>query len=417
MARMLIFVTVLLILNSSLCAEQVQVPPTDIQTINTLGTVEIPSLRGNETCKATISVNDRYKQKDGIDFLKLLLVDEQGNKVVDKGFRTIGKQFSIDVIDLDADGEKDFVFLVREKDFNHIHKTLVIHRRVWKTDLKEILTMPYAGETDGGIKWKYKHSYFRQDDGNIHIKLTLEHDASNRTSSHLPVKTRWINIADRDVPHDLKESEPPNPMQWYCRKEEYFIPNLLGDKGYTIRANPKRGSYPSTRDPLRTIQVVDKDGSVVAERPFRAYFGGYRLALFDIDADGDKEFIFVLHTGSGTGYMFFEVSIDKIVGGQFIPLVTFPLGVAASQGEWGFTEWKYRGYNQDNPTEVAFEIILHYMTFPSYKEDGVPDSFPREDSIVLLFKKYEYIISSIYPSKSAKRPRDNWRKGDSWIFK
>jgi hypothetical protein len=156
----------------------------------------------------------------------------------------------------------------------------------------------------------------------------------------------------------------------------------------------------------------------VAERPFRSYFGGYRLGLFDFDADGDKEFIFILHTGSGTGYMGFTVSIDKVVGGQFIPLVTFPIGESSSYtGEWSFTEWKYWGYGQDDPTQVASEMILNYFAVESYKGDGVPDNFPRADRMVLLFQKDTFSINTIYPENLKERPKENIKVGSNWIFK
>lgn len=362
---------------------------------------------------ASISLDDRYKSHDNITHLKFLLVDSQGKKITDYPFDIVGNHFSIDVIDLDNDGQKDFVFIIREPILSHIHKTMVIYRTIIdNTDLKIFMSVPYAGKTKDGTAWSYKHSYFKQDDGSIHIKLTPD-----KTSPKLTAKTRWINIADRTASYDLKQSEPPNPMQMCFRKEEYYIDNLLGDKGYTIRANPKKNSSPFNRSPLRSIQVIDNNESVVSERPFRAYYGGYWLALFDIDADNDKEFIFILQTGSGTGYMAFEMSIDKIVDGQFIPIVTFPIAVAGNQGQWGFTEWKYRGYHKQEPSEVVFELVLHYMTFPEYKGDSIPESVPREDSIILQFKQGEYIISTIYPPESEKRPRDNWRLGDSWIFK
>lgn len=417
MVRMLIVFTIIFILSSTSSSAQTQILPTDIHTIDTMGTTEIPNYKNSETYKATVIVNERYKSQDDISHLKFLLVDSQDNKIVEKSFDTMGNKFSIDIIDLDGDGEKDFVFFVREQILSHIHKTLVIHRKLRRTHLKEILSIPYAGKTNGGTDWTYKHSYFRQDEGNIHIKLTLDIDTPDKTTSHFPAKTRWINIADQGAPTDIKKSEPPNPMQMYFRKEEYFIPNLLGDKGYTIRVNPKRGAYLSGRDILRSIQVVDKDGNIVAERPFRAYYGGYRLALFDIDADDDKEFIFILHTGSGTGYMAFEMSIDKIVGGQFIPIVTFPIAVAGNQGEWFFSDWKYKGYDQTDPTDVVFSMTLHYTVSSLYEKDGLPDNFPREENIVFQFKKDKYIISTIYPSKTAERPRNNWVLDDNWIFK
>jgi hypothetical protein len=411
-------VITLFILNSSLCAEQVQIPSNDIQTIDTFGTATIPGYKDEKPYKATISIDDKYKGEGDIDLLKFMLMDEQENKVFDKILMTTERHFVLEVVDLDGDEEKDFVLFVRKKDFRHISKTLVILRRVWRKGVKEVLSMPYAGETNEGIKWKYNHSYFRQDDGNIHIKLALEHGTSRETDSSLPVKTRWINIADRGFQHDLQESEPPDPMQLCFRKEEYFIPNLLGGEGYTIRAHPKKGSYPSTRDPLRTIQVVDKDGSVIAERPFRAYFGGYWLGLFDFDADGDKEFIFIFHTGSGTGYMGFVVSIDKIFGGQFIQLVTFPIAEASSYtGDWGFSEWKYLGYGKVNSPEVAFEMILNYSTSSLYKGDSIPDNFPRAHKMLLLFRKDIFSINTIYPENLEERPRENAKVGSNWIFK
>jgi hypothetical protein len=184
------------------------------------------------------------------------------------------------------------------------------------------------------------------------------------------------------------------------------------------------------RDSLRAIQVVDKDGNVFAERPFRGYFGGYGLTLFDIDEDGDMEFFFLLQTNSGTGICGQEISIDKIVNGQFIPLLTYPVAAENTMiGAWAFSEWKYREYGVNNPSNVAFEMVLNYSTSDRYKEeDFISDSFPRADKMVILFEKDNYSINFIYSADPGKRPlyRENdigphwglpsgWSWG--WIFK
>jgi hypothetical protein len=206
MSRVLTVLCISFISTSFPSAAQNQISLTDIKTINKLGNVDIPNYRGSESCKATISIDEKYKNDVYRHQLYLLLTDSQGDKVVGHSFATMGQPFAIDIIDLDADGEKDFIFFKsknfvrfnRDKDNSHIYKTLVICRRIRTlTSLKEVLSMPYAGKTSEGVEWKYNHSYFRQDDGNIHIKLTLETDSPENLSSSLPVKTRWINIADR----------------------------------------------------------------------------------------------------------------------------------------------------------------------------------------------------------------------------
>ncbi len=413
MARMLTIVFVLSILSSLIYAEQVQVPSSEIHTLNTIGTVELPCLRGDETCKAIISVNESYKNQDDISYLKFTLIDNNGNKVSYLLFDTIARQFSMDIIDLDADGEKDFVFFIREQFLDHIHKTMVIYRAINNSIyLKKVLSVPYAGKTKDGINWNYKHSYFRQENGNVHIKLTLDNH-----SPSFPVKTRWINIADRSVPHVLKESEPSRPMpegQW---KDGIFIPNLLGKKGYTIQVEPVLGTNRMVElYYTRTIKVIDENGKVIAQRHFKAFH--YDLNLFDIDADGDKEFICVFHTGSGTGFMSFEMSIDKIIGGQFIPYITCPLARSRDvTGDWSFTEWKYLGYEQENPLEVAFEMVLNYSAPDRNKEIGVPDRFPRADKIIMLFQKDTFSINLIYPESLENRPLRTEGKGWYMIFK
>jgi hypothetical protein len=424
---MLSFFIALIILNNCLWAQNNQTTFTDILTINKLGTTNILNYKDSQTYKATISIDDRHKQNDGLDRLRFLLVDEQGNTVVDYDFKTIDKHFSIDCIDLDNDGERDFIFIIRENDFRHIHQTLVIQRRTWQY-LTEVLSIPYSGETNEGIKWKYNHSYIRQEDGHFHLMLTPEQDISNKTNSHLPVKPICINIGDKSVLPDLKESEPNIPFTWYFREEEYFIDNLLGDTGYTVRVNPKRelGSYPLEKMPLRTIQVVDKDGRVIAERPFRGYNGVYRLGLFDIDQDGDIEFIFILQTNFGTGICGYEISIDKIVNGQFIPLLTYPIAAENTmRGAWAFTEWKYRGYGLNNPSNVAFEMVLNYRTISSsfYKGDVIPDDIPKADKMVILLEKDKYSINFIYSADPGKRPlsRENdtgphWGLPSGWSW-
>jgi hypothetical protein len=412
---MLATVFVLFILSSSLCAEQVQVPSSEIHTINTIGTVELPCLRGDETCKATVTVDDWYKTQDDISCLKFTLVDNKGNKVSDLLFVTIARQFSIDIIDLDGDGEKDFVFFIREQFPSHVHKTMVIYRAVNNSSYhRKVLSVPYAGKTKDGINWNYKHSYFRQENGNIHIKLTLD-----KHSPSFPVKTRWINIADRSVPHVLKASKPSHPLPKGQLKDGIFIPNLLGKKGYTIQLeDPVLGGNRMVElYYTRTIKVIDENGKVIAQRHFKAFYI-YDLNLFDIDADGDKEFIFVFHTGSGTGFMAFEMSIDKIVGGQFIPYITCPLAEAWDvTGDWSFTEWKYLGYEQEHPSEVAFEMVLNYSASDRHKELGVPDDFPRAEKMIMHFQKDTFSINLVYPESLENRPLRTEGKDWYMIFK
>jgi hypothetical protein len=430
MTRMLSFFIALIILNNCLWAQNNETILTDIQTINNLGTTSIQNYKGGKTYKAAISIDDGYKQDDRLDLLRLLLTDENGNNVLDSTFTTMEKQFSIDFIDLDNDGERDFIFIIRENDFRHIHQTLLIKRIVWQS-LTEVLSIPYAGQTNEGVKWKYNHSYIRQEDGHFHIMLTPEQDISNKTNSPLPVKPVCINIGDKSGLPDWKQPEPNNPLKWYHHQNEFFMPNLLGNTGYTVRVINLEGdpNSPPYRDSLRAIQVVDKDGNVFSERPFRGYFGWYGLTLFDIDEDGDMEFFFLLEKG-GTGYADYEISIDKIVNGQFIPLLTCPVAAANSwTGDWAFSEWKYREYGLNNPSNVAFGMVLNYSTSDrDKKEDVIPDSFPRADKMVILFEKDKYSINFIYSAEPGKRPlsRENdigphwglpsgWSWG--WIFK
>ena len=82
--------------------------------------------------------------------------------------------------------------------------------------------------------------------------LALEQDILNETNPGLPKKNICINIGDKSPVHHLKESEPNIPCTWYFSKEEYFIDNLLSDTGYTVRVNPKRGSFSTMeKNPLR----------------------------------------------------------------------------------------------------------------------------------------------------------------------
>jgi hypothetical protein len=178
MTRMLSFFIALIILNNCLWAQNNETTLTDIQTINKLGTTSIQNYKGGQTYKAAISIDDPPKQDDGLDRLRFLLTDENGNDVVDSTFTTMEKQFSIDCIDLDNDGERDFIFIIRENDFSHIHQTLLIKRRAWQKDLTDVLSIPYADQTNEGVKWKYNHSYIRQEDGHFHIMLTPEQDIS-----------------------------------------------------------------------------------------------------------------------------------------------------------------------------------------------------------------------------------------------
>jgi hypothetical protein len=409
---MLATVFVLFILSSSLCAEQVQVPSSEIHTINTIGTTELPCLRGDETYIATVIVNQSDTNQDETSYLTL--IDNKGNKVSYLLFHKLEKQFSIDIIDLDGDGEKDFVFFIREQFLSHVHKTMVIYRAINNNIcLKKVLSVPYAGKTKDGINWNYKHSYFRQENGNIHIKLTLD----NHNPS-FPVKTRWINIADRSVPHVLKESEPSRPMPEGLWQDGIFIPNLLGKKGYTIQVEPVVGVHRMELYPTRTIKVIDEDENLLAQRQFMAFHGRCGLNLFDIDADGDLEFILLRHSGSGTGCIAWEMSIDKIVGGQFIPYITCPLAEAEElTGDWSFTEWKYLGYEQEHPSEVAFEMVLNYSASDRHKELGVPDDFPRAEKMIMHFQKDTFSINLVYPESLEKRPLRT--EGEGWwmIFK
>jgi hypothetical protein len=46
-----------------------------------------------------------------------------------------------------------------------------------------------------------------------------------------------------------------------------------------------------------------------------------------------------------------------------------------------------------NPSKVAFEMSLYYMTSDRYKGDIIPEGFSSADEMVLLFEKDKYSIN------------------------
>ena len=70
-----------------------------------------------------------------------------------------------------------------------------------------------------------------------------------------------------------------------------------------------------------------------------------------------------------------------------------------------------------NPSKVAFEMSLYYMTSDRYKGDIIPEGFSSADEMVLLFEKDKYSINCIYSADSGNRARSNWKNGSDWIFK
>ena len=70
-----------------------------------------------------------------------------------------------------------------------------------------------------------------------------------------------------------------------------------------------------------------------------------------------------------------------------------------------------------NPSKVAFEMSLYYMTLDRYKGDIIPEGFSSADEMILLFEKDKYSINCIYSEKPSKRPLSNWKNVSDWIFK
>ncbi len=121
------------------------------------------------------------------DWLLFIIKDTSGKVLRKEAFHSTYQQFRVEAVDLDGDGNDEFVFTTGEGRGMSVRKEFLNIERVENGKLRIILSLPLSDYYEEGKMWWYSVSYQRDEKShatNIELKLDADDPSGLEYAPH-----------------------------------------------------------------------------------------------------------------------------------------------------------------------------------------------------------------------------------------
>lgn len=177
-----------------------------IIAIKNLG--KIPVVMGlAKTYTVEVAQNESHSQEPfREDWLVLRIRDEYGKIIGSKEFYSSYQQFRIYMVDLDGDGQREFIFALGEGRGTSARRETLSIERFESSQWKRVLTTPLSDYYGSGLRWWYSVD-FQDVDGNgttdLLLRLRADDDSGKEDIPIEQVKIfKWRKASDNESKAD-----------------------------------------------------------------------------------------------------------------------------------------------------------------------------------------------------------------------
>lgn len=189
--------------------------------LNEIGHRENVSANGGENCFIKVVLDPKHKSEAfPEDWLLFIATDASGKILARKAIHSSYQQFRVDAVDLDGDGDCEFIFTTGEGRGTSVRKEFLSIERLRGGKLRPVLSLPFSDYYSSGKRWWYS-AEFRDSDGNGTVDVVLMLNADDASGfEYAPVERakvlRWLRGPKKEDPIsseiDLSVSRPKNPI-------------------------------------------------------------------------------------------------------------------------------------------------------------------------------------------------------------
>jgi hypothetical protein len=156
---------------------------TKVVSIDSLGKTSVLLQPGKSYMIEVAQDESRLQETFPDDWFELRVKDQNQKLVASKPFQSSYHKFHIDIVDLDGDGRKEFVFSLGEGRGTSARRETLYIEHFEDFHFKQVLATPLSDFYASGRKWWYSVEFKNTGGGTTDVVLRLHTDADSANKS------------------------------------------------------------------------------------------------------------------------------------------------------------------------------------------------------------------------------------------